>query len=270
MKDKQMIKQTDRGWVDLSNLVYYGGSSNTVNWGMSVGKTVNFQYDDIKSTLTILKHDENNVQYVYISIPEYVECHRIYVGQIRHGQFGSVVKQITSDFRYNIGCVVDGLLIIGRRKIPKYKYYSYICVHDGYSGEIREDHLLRGHGCPVCHNSIGEKQVKEYLDTHKITFIPQYIFDDCKNIKALPFDFYLPDYDACIEYDGIQHFNPIDFAGKGEEWALQQFNELKHRDEIKNTYCRDHNILLYRIKYTQDVNTTLDELFATLKNNTTK
>ena len=92
-----MIKKTDRGWVDLSNLVYFN-NSKMVDWDNSIGKTVDFQYDYIVSTLTITGRSDD-VQYVYVDIPGYVQHRKIYVGQIRHGQLGNVVKRITSDFK---------------------------------------------------------------------------------------------------------------------------------------------------------------------------
>jgi predicted RNA-binding Zn-ribbon protein involved in translation (DUF1610 family) len=154
MKEKQRINQTDRGWVDLSNLIYFNsGNMEMVDWGKSIGKTVDFQYDDVVATLTVTERADN-IQYVYIDVPGYVEHHKIYVGQIRHGQLGCVVKKITSDFKYEIGDIVNGLLITSRRKVPKYKYYSYTCMNDGYNGEIREDHLTSGHRCPVCTNKV--------------------------------------------------------------------------------------------------------------------
>ena len=94
------------------------------------------------------------------------------------------------------------------------------------------------------------------------------VCDKCK--KELPFDFYLPDYNVCIEYDGIQHFEPVDFGGKGQEWACQQFESLKLRDDIKNAYCAANNIPLCRIKYTQNIKTTLDVFLKNFKENTTK
>lgn len=254
------VVKTERGWVDLSNLVYNG---RLVNWDESIGKSVDFQYDDIISTLTITSRTDN-IQYVYIDIPGYTEHYKIYVGQIRHGQLGGVLKIITSDYKYNVGDIVSNLEIISREKVPGYKYYNYKCLKDGYIGRIREDHLTKGHACPVCNNSIGEKCVINYLNEHKINFIPQYSFNDCHYIKQLYFDFYLPDFNACIEYDGIQHFEPVDFAGKGEEWANEQFKYIILRDQIKNKYCKNNYIQLCRIKYTQDIKNTLDKFLSLL------
>ena len=258
------IVKTDSGWVNLSNLVY---SNNYVNWDKSIGKTVDFQYDDIIATLTITERDYN-VQYVYIDVPGYVEHFRIYVGQIRNGQLGNVVKKITPDFKYEIGDVVNNLLITGKYRTSRRKHYNYCCVKDGHIGTIREDHLSHGHGCPVCSNSIGEKNVANYLTKHNIAFLQQHPFDGCIYRDQLYFDFYLPNLNVCIEYDGIQHFEPVDFAGKGEEWAKEHFNYTMLRDEVKNNYCKNNNIPLCRIKYTQDVEKTLNDFFNTLSNNT--
>ena len=77
----------------------------------------------------------------------------------------------------------------------------------------------------------------------------QYSFIDCKNNIALRFDFYLPEHNTCIEYDGIQHFKPIKFFN-GKAGLLKT---IKH-DQIKNRYCQNNNINLIRIKYNQRKN----------------
>lgn len=95
--------------------------------------------------------------------------------------------------------------------------------------------------------SKGEDKIKQILTNLNVNFIRQYTFDDCvsdKNAK-LRFDFYLPDYNLCIEYDGEQHFRPTSYFG-GEE-TFQRRMEL---DKVKNEYCRNNNIHLIRIPYT--------------------
>jgi very-short-patch-repair endonuclease len=63
----------------------------------------------------------------------------------------------------------------------------------------------------------------------------------------LRFDFYftLHSHRLLVEYDGQQHFFPMDFFG-GEEG----FEELKRRDEIKNTFAQEYGFDLIRIPYT--------------------
>ena len=70
--------------------------------------------------------------------------------------------------------------------------------------------------CKYCSNknSKGEERIETFLENNNFHYKVHYRFDDCKCKNPLPFDFYLPKYNICIEYDGIQHFEPIDFAGK--------------------------------------------------------
>lgn len=68
------------------------------------------------------------------------------------------------------------------------------------------------------------------------------------------FDFYLPLYNLVIEFDGEDHYMPIDRAGKGKEWAEEHFEITKHRDSLKNDYCKNNNINLLRIPYWEKEN----------------
>lgn len=101
--------------------------------------------------------------------------------------------------------------------------------------------------CPSCvEKSRGERRVAEVLEQHNIEFISQHKFDNCCGVRPLPFDFYLPSYNLCIEYDGEQHFYAREFFGGGEAY------QKRHRhDNIKNEYCRVNNIGLLRIPYTK-------------------
>lgn len=139
------------------------------------------------------------------------------------------------------------------KHISNYSYSSrykawWKCLNGHSDYEARIDFRFWKHnGCPVCMASKGEKLVEECLrDTFKIDYIKQKSFDDCKHIKKLRFDFYLPEHNTCIEYDGEQHFRPVEVFG-GEEGHLK----TKKRDEIKNKYCKDNNIGLIRIPYNQ-------------------
>jgi len=64
----------------------------------------------------------------------------------------------------------------------------------------------------------------------------------------LKFDFYLPKYNYCIEYDGQQHFKPLEFFG-----GIVQFKKNQTRDKIKNDYCKKETIKLVRVKYNDNI-----------------
>lgn len=124
------------------------------------------------------------------------------------------------------------------------------CKKCGISFETRADHLLEGQGCISCGSSKGEKRVESYLKDNDISYELQKRFADCVNIYTLAFDFYLPKYNMCIEYDGEQHFRPVTFGGCDIEKAKSNYEIVVKRDEIKNQYCKDNNIGLLRIPYT--------------------
>lgn len=111
-----------------------------------------------------------------------------------------------------------------------------------------------------CLNSKGEAIIKTILNERNINYIPQKTFNDCRDINPLPFDFYLPDYNACIEYDGIQHYEPVDLFG-----GIEAFGKTKIHDNIKNLYCQQNGILLLRIKYDQDILMTIDIFLNEIK-----
>ena len=66
-----------------------------------------------------------------------------------------------------------------------------------------------------------------------------------KYCTMLPFDFYLPNQNICIEYDGEQHFKPIEKFG-GQE----NLKNVQNRDKIKTEFCEKQGITLIRIPYT--------------------
>lgn len=115
-----------------------------------------------------------------------------------------------------------------------------------------------------CLKSHGELIISELLTKLNINFIRQYTFNNCRsdNNCLLYFDFYLPDYNCCIEYDGEQHF-----FYRNSGWNTKENYELtQRRDEIKNQYCKDNNIQLIRIPYYHKIFLNIQYIQEILKN----
>lgn len=107
--------------------------------------------------------------------------------------------------------------------------------------------LFTQHGgqvCDACRNSesLGEKRIECYLQNNQIKFVPQQCFSDCRDQRPLPFDFYLPDYNTLIEFDGRQHFEDT-------HYFTYPIDMVRKHDEIKNNYCQANGINLIRIPY---------------------
>ncbi len=121
------------------------------------------------------------------------------------------------------------------------------CKKDNHEWSATPNSLLKGQGCPKCSESKGERQVAEILDELRVAYTREHRFDNCKDKHRLSFDFFLPEYNCCIEYDGKQHFEPIAKFG-----GLKGLKSNQKRDKIKNLYCRANEIDLIRIPYTEE------------------
>ena len=110
-----------------------------------------------------------------------------------------------------------------------------------------------GSGCPICAETRGERRIRIVLEGMNISFVAQYAFSAMKHINTLRCDFAVLNSDqlpiAVIEYNGEQHYEPVDFAGKGEKWALKSFEVTQKRDRIKATYLNEQGIPLLEIPY---------------------
>jgi very-short-patch-repair endonuclease len=113
-----------------------------------------------------------------------------------------------------------------------------------------------GYKCMCERESKPEKYIEKILVENNINFIKEYKFNDCKDKKPLPFDFYLEDYNILIEYDGEQHFNPI--------YGSEKLNKTKLHDNIKSKYCLNNNIELIRINYRENLSNKLNEIVQRL------
>lgn len=107
-----------------------------------------------------------------------------------------------------------------------------------------------------CIHSKGENKIEYILKSIGLSYQKQYTFEDCINPltnRKLKFDFYISDFNTCIEYDGEQHF----FYRDTSDWNTKEnFEKTVYRDNIKNLYCQNKNIGLIRIPYTEYENIT--------------
>ena len=114
--------------------------------------------------------------------------------------------------------------------------------------EVRPADFLSHHTrCPFCNSSKGETIISKILDTFSIKYEPQKNFDDLVDTVYLSYDFYIPSQSILIEYQGIQHYEPIDYFGGEAKLKIQQ----KH-DKMKADYAKYHHYNLIAVPYTED------------------
>lgn len=153
------------------------------------------------------------------------------INNIKELIFDRFIKVHKNTYDYSI-MVYNGM----HRKV------NIICKKHGIFKQTPNNHIV-GAGCPLCYNkSHGEIYIANLLDDLRISFVRQMRFKECVNKRRLPFDFFLPDLNICIEYDGIMHFEP--------KFGNNSLSKTKYNDSLKNNFCFTAGIKLIRIPYT--------------------
>lgn len=151
-----------------------------------------------------------------------------------------------------------------------FKHNSNLCVNPDSNKEFDmkiHNFITNNQRCPFCsrsvkgknNNSKGTLEIKKFLINNGIDFIQEACFNECKSPISnilLPFDFYLEDKNILIEFDGRQHFEPVEIF-EGEKG----FERTKRNDKIKNEFAREKGIKLIRISYKEfkDIKNILKE-----------
>lgn len=158
-----------------------------------------------------------------------------------HEQYVQEVKEVNPD-----------VIVLGNY-VNAHTPILHKCLIDGYEWSVIPDSILHGFGCPQCCESSGERSIRQLLQSNNVLYEYQKVFSDCRDVQPLPFDFYLPDYNVCIEYDGRQHYEPIERFG-----GQNGFEYIKNHDEIKTNFCKNNNIPLLRIPYYANIHEELN------------
>lgn len=220
----------------------------------------------------LISNDIHNNKYDYSLVDYKNSKTKVKIICPHHGEFEQIAfdhmsgigcSKCSNKHKHNIKSFIDkSREVHGDKYIYDFVNYKnnkthvkIICPKHGEFMVRPDNHIISKDGCPVCSESVGEREISLFLIKNNIEFERYKIFKNCKHINSLPFDFYLPDMNICIEYDGKQHFEPIKWFG-GEESLIKQ----KLRDEIKNQYCKDNDIKLIRIRYDEDILSKLSEL----------
>lgn len=96
-----------------------------------------------------------------------------------------------------------------------------------------------------CVNSKGEMTLSQLFQQMGIKYKTQYKFDDLTGEKSsLKFDFFLPEYNVLIEYQGGQHYKSVEFMGGDKD-----FQKRQEYDNLKREYCKANNYKLIEIPY---------------------
>jgi hypothetical protein len=213
-------------------------------------------------------YDYSEIEYNGIYVPIKIFCNECkkYFYQIPHNHL------------YNAGCPDCGIKrkCLSKEDFLKYvednkltQHYSFdkieyvdaatkVCIHckacnqDFYA---TPSSIKMGYGCPYCNKSKGERKIEYWLIQNNISYVGQKRFIDCRDRNPLPFDFFLPEHNICIEFQGEQHYTADFFVYKRKDKILgnKDFETLKSHDLLKEEYCKNNGIKLLTIKYDEDI-----------------
>lgn len=169
-----------------------------------------------------------------------------------HKRIGLSLRKSHSEYINEVKLINSNIEVVDDYVMATYPIL-HKCLIDGYKWKAHPINILRGSGCPKCNTSKGEKRIEKWLTSHSFNYEVQKRFKDCRDVKTLPFDFYLPDEYIAIEYDGEQHYRAIDYFG-GEE----RLEYVQKHDTIKTKYCEDNGIKLLRIPYYKNIEEELN------------
>ena len=123
------------------------------------------------------------------------------------------------------------------------------------AGNLRKGNTMSC-GCSASH---GNEFIEQQLKQKSIHFMREKTFSDCVSPTGalLKFDFCIEINNKIIliEYNGIQHYSPVEYFG-GEEAMLKQ----QERDKIKQIYCLNNDYQLEIIKYDESIQERLEEI----------
>lgn len=213
-------------------------------------------------TVLELDHNENGINFYKCKC----SCGNTVIvrgSDIRSGNTmscGCLAKEKSLEYEDLSGRRFGKLVVVKRAPNKKGHSTRWICQCDcGGVIETTRSSLLTGETLSCgCIKSKGEWKVSNILTENNIIFEKQKTYDDLRNKDwGIPrYDFYIPNGNYLIEYDGQQHFKHTNLGWNDEE----HFKKVQKRDEMKNEYCRKNNIPLIRIPYTQFEDLTIEDL----------
>ena len=231
-------------YLDTSTLIKYtlGNNNGHFNWKENIGKELPFQYDDLTGTIKIIDYksvNRNNLVTVQYQ-DNIITTSTSNLLQLKIPSFLNKNKN-NSNYTYKIGDIIDKdfqkskvieqtrISVKATKNYETTRGYKLKCLCCGYKYQTREDRIS---SCPVCgiRSSWTERFIFSIFIQAKIDFEVQKEFEWLQNRW---YDIYLPKYNAIIEINGIQHYEPTKNSNREQKSAEQQYLECISSDKLK-------------------------------------
>lgn len=230
--------------LDTSTLIKYtsGNNKGHFNWKENIGKELPFQYDDLTGIIKIIDYKSvNRNNLVTIKYQDNViTTSTSNLLQLKIPSFLNKNKN-TRQYLYKIGDIIDKdfqeskvieqtrISVKTNKNYETTRGYKLKCLCCGYKYQTREDRIS---SCPVCgiRSSWTERFIFSIFIQAKIEFEVQKEFQWLHNRW---YDIYIPKYNAIVEINGVQHYEPIKNPNREQRTAEQQYLECTSSDKLK-------------------------------------
>lgn len=245
-------------YLDTSTLIKYtsGNNKGHFNWKENIGKELAFQYDDLTGTIKIIDYKSvNRNNLVTIQYQDNImTTSTSNLLQLKIPSFLNKNKN-NSNYTYKIGDIIDKdfqkskvieqtrISVKATKNYETTRGYKLKCLYCGYKYQTREDRIS---SCPVCgiRSSWTERFIFSIFIQAKIDFEVQKEFEWLQNRW---YDIYLPKYNAIIEINGIQHYEPTKNSNREQKSAEQQYLECISSDKLKYNTAIKNGLAYYVI-----------------------
>ena len=244
--------------LDTSTLIKYtsGNNKGHFNWKENIGKELPFQYEDTKGIIKIIDYKSvNRKNLVTIQYKDNImTTSTSNLLQLKIPTF--VNKNVnTRKYKYNVGNIIDKdfqkskiieqcrISVKSSKGYKTARGYKLKCLSCGYKYQTREERLS---SCPVCgiRSSWTERFIFSIFIQAGIDFEVQKEFNWLQNRW---YDVYLPKYNAIVEINGVQHYEPIKNPNREQRTAEQQYLECISSDKLKYNSAIKNGLSYYVI-----------------------
>lgn len=221
-----------------------------------------------KEFYSLFNREEYILLSEYVSNHKYVTYYHTVCGETNSstpasllGGHGCICKQRNSnkvyfeEFMARLNTMGEGLYVLeeGSEYIDTRTKVLLRHLECGNTYSTKPLNFFNGRRCPFCANkgnSKGERMVEQVLNTLGIEYLEQATIVGMVHKKQLYYDFLLDDQDVVIEYQGIQHYEPVEYLG-----GFEKFKSQLVRDKIKAKYAEDNGYKLVEVPYKLDTYT---------------
>ena len=269
-KENVIIICPIHGEFEQNPFSHYNGSGCSKCWEEIRSEVLTIPWEDILKSF----RETHGYKYQYNKDDYKNSSSKLRITCLKHGEF----LQNVNSHKYGYGCPKCGrdriseflttpweevLKSFRETHKDEYEYtpetYTLLetpmemfCTKHGRFEQTPKNHR-RGSGCPVCNSSRGEKEIEFLLRDLEIEYEHQKKFPELSVYYR--YDFFIPSINTIVEYNGLQHYEPVEHFG-----GLKSLKNTQKRDEIKKQYCLDNGINYEIIRYDDDTKLRVFEI----------